>query len=141
MTLPAPGNGTGQQWQARCVHAVFLFVGPDGELTAARDAAHVTVGVTPGGRVRLLVPDGLGLAPAAAARLAELVAECVQVARDNSARFASEPGQQGVTTIGVTAGGLVHVIVPADLDMAPDLAAAIGRQIARHAQTARDVTS
>jgi hypothetical protein len=140
MTTPVPGNGTGQQWPARCVYAVFLFVGPAGELSAARDAARVTVGVTPGGRVRLVVPEGLGLAPAVAARVAGLITECVQVARGNPARFASTPDQQGVTTIGVTAGGLVHVVVSPDLDMAPDLAAAIGRQIARHAVIARDVT-
>jgi hypothetical protein len=135
VTIPSPGNDTG-----RWIHAVFLFIGPDGELSTARDAAHVTVGVTPGGRVRLAVPEGLGLAPAAAARVAELITECVQVARDNPARFASKPGQQGVTTIGVTVGGRVHVIVSLDLDMAPDLAESIGRQIARHALIARDVT-
>jgi hypothetical protein len=134
-----PGNDT-PTWPARWVHAVFLFVGPDGELTTARDAAHVTVGVTAGGRVRLIVPEGLGLPPAVAARVAELITECVQVARDNPARFVSKPGQQGVTTIGVTADGLVHVIVSPDLDMAPDLAESVGRQIARHAVIARDVT-
>lgn len=50
------------------VRAWHLFIGADGELSEARGAARVTVGATDAARVRVIVPDGLDLAPAVAER-------------------------------------------------------------------------
>lgn len=89
LVQPAPGaarcpvSGDG----ARCVQAWHLFIGPDGELSASRNATRITIGADDTGRVRVIVPDGLALAPGIADRIAMHIVEAAVVARDPSARF------------------------------------------------------
>lgn len=73
----------------RYLKAWHLFIAADGELTPV-GGARVAIGVTHAGRVRVSMPEGLDLAPAAAARLAARVAEAAVIARDPDALFAPD---------------------------------------------------
>ena len=70
------------------LQAWFLFIGNDGQLSTDRAAPRVSIGATRAGRVRLVVPDGLDLAPDVAERIAARVAEAARIARNPEARFA-----------------------------------------------------
>jgi hypothetical protein len=121
----------------------FLFIEPDGRLSTDRSAARVSIGAMRTGRVRLRVPDGLDLAPDVAEKIAGHITEAVLVARDHSAAFrrSKSPHQAGDISVGVTTVGMVRVSIPDDLDMAPLMAEAIGRQITESAATARSLTA
>jgi hypothetical protein len=71
----------------RYIQAWFVFIGHDGELSTERDAARISIGVTRAGRVRLVVPEGLDVAPDVAERIAARVAEAALIARNPEARF------------------------------------------------------
>jgi hypothetical protein len=133
-----PACGTDAE-AARYVEAWFIFVGPDGELSTDRNAPHVAVGATTEGRVRVRVPEGLDLAPGVAEHVAGRIGEAVLVARDLAHRFTCKTEGQGVITVGATPAGRVRVIMPEDLDMAPRLAEAIGRQVAKAAVIAGEL--
>lgn len=80
---------------ARLVQAWHLFIGPSGELSGDRNAARVTVGAGDDGRVRVIVPDGVALAPGVADRIAMHIVEAAVVARDPSARFGPDDDKEG----------------------------------------------
>lgn len=84
-------QGQGQD-QSRYLQAWFLFVGPDGELSTDRAAARISIGTTHAGRVRVIVPAGIDLAPAVADRIAERVAQAALIARNPDARFTPGAG-------------------------------------------------
>ena len=73
--------------EARYVQAWHVFTGPDGALSAGRDALRITIGVTHAGRVRVTIPEGLALAPEAAETVSARIADAAQIARDPAARF------------------------------------------------------
>lgn len=121
------------------LQAWHLFIGDDGQLSTDRAAARVTVGALRSGRVRLIVPEGLDLAPDVAAKIAAYVGEAVLIAREYPDGFRPMPEQRGVTSVGATLAGMVRVSIPEDLDMVPQLAEAIARHIAEAATTANMV--
>jgi hypothetical protein len=75
----------------RYAQAWFLFVDGAGELSTDVTASRITVGATHAGRVRVIVPEGLALTPAAAERLGEHIAEAAVIARNPEARFTPGP--------------------------------------------------
>lgn len=70
---PGPRAGYTQAW--------FVFIDPaHGEMTTDRNAPHIAIGATHAGRVRLVVPDGLDVAPAVAEHVAGRITEAARVA-------------------------------------------------------------
>jgi hypothetical protein len=88
MTGPELPLGEAAASTGRYVQAWFVFVGPDGELSTDRAAPHVSIGATADGRVRLVVPDGLDVAPDVADHVAARITEASQIARSVSANHA-----------------------------------------------------
>jgi hypothetical protein len=80
-------SGTDRQGAeaARYAQAWFVFVGPDGELSTDRKAPHISIGATHGGRVRVIVPEGLGdIAPEVAEHVADRIDQAAGIASDLS---------------------------------------------------------
>lgn len=79
----SPADGIEDQADdARYVRAWFLFVSAAGEPSNASSGLRISIGATRAGRVRVIVPNGLMLAPAVAERVGELAVEAARVARE-----------------------------------------------------------
>jgi hypothetical protein len=122
----------------RYVQGWFLFVGPDGELSKALDAARISIGATRAGRVRVTVPEGLDIAPGLADHVARRITDAAREARARAAWFTPGTDGQGSPTVAATRAGRVRVTVPEGPGMDPGLAESFAGQVTEAAQLARE---